>query len=72
MFFNYYFFLTGKANRLKQAKKEADTEINQYKADRERQYKDYEAKVYTVFNNIACVTITLLLTVGLSLLNANH
>jgi hypothetical protein len=40
----------GKANRLKQAKKEADTEINNYKAERERQYKDYESKVCTMRN----------------------
>ena len=37
--------LTEKANRLKAAKKEADTEINNYKAERERQYKEYEARV---------------------------
>ena len=37
--------LTEKANRLKAAKKEADTEINNYKTERERQYKEYEARV---------------------------
>ena len=39
--------LTEKANRLKAAKKEADAEINNYKAERERQYKEYEARVDT-------------------------
>ncbi|ESO86372.1 hypothetical protein LOTGIDRAFT_220690 [Lottia gigantea] len=34
-----------KANRLKQAKKEAEVEIIAYKTERERQYKEYEAKV---------------------------
>lgn len=34
-----------KATRLKQAKKEADIEINNYKSDRERQYKEYEAGI---------------------------
>ena len=39
--------MTEKANRLKAAKKEADAEINNYKAERERQYKEYEARVDT-------------------------
>ncbi|KAK7487254.1 hypothetical protein BaRGS_00021482 [Batillaria attramentaria] len=34
-----------KANRLKQAKREADTEIQAYKEERERLYKDHEARV---------------------------
>ncbi|XP_041371221.1 V-type proton ATPase subunit G-like [Gigantopelta aegis] len=34
-----------KASRLKQAKKEADTDINAYRTEREKQYKDYEARV---------------------------
>lgn len=40
---------TEKANRLKAAKKEADAEINAYKAERERQYKEYEARVINVY-----------------------
>lgn len=38
----------GKANRLKQAKKEADVEIAAYKEERDRQYKEREARVGTV------------------------
>ena len=40
-----FFVFAEKANRLKAAKKEADTEINNYKGERERQYKEYEARV---------------------------
>ena len=45
LIFVWFWLFSGKANRLKAAKKEADTEINNYKTERERQYKDYEAKV---------------------------
>ncbi|KAH9377666.1 hypothetical protein HPB48_000524 [Haemaphysalis longicornis] len=34
----------GKAKRLKQAKDEAQVEIDKFKADKERQFKEYEAK----------------------------
>ncbi|CAG0892626.1 unnamed protein product, partial [Cyprideis torosa] len=36
--------LTGKARRLKQAKEEAQAEIEQYRQERERQFKEYESK----------------------------
>lgn len=36
---------TGKARRLKQAKEEAQDEIEKYRLERERQFKEFEAKV---------------------------
>ena len=36
---------TGKARRLKQAKEEAQAEVEAYKRERERQYRENEAKV---------------------------
>ena len=38
-------FLTGKARRLRQAKEEAQAEVEAYKRERERQYRENEAKV---------------------------
>jgi Vacuolar (H+)-ATPase G subunit len=35
----------GKARRLKQAKEEAQDEIEKYRQERERQFKEFEAKV---------------------------
>lgn len=35
----------GKARRLKQAKDEATEEIEKYRQEREKQFKDFEAKV---------------------------
>lgn len=37
--------LSGKARRLKQAKEEAQAEVEQYRQERERQYKVHEQKV---------------------------
>ncbi len=37
--------IAGKARRLKQAKDEAQAEIDKFKQERERQFKEYEAKV---------------------------
>lgn len=37
-------FLTGKARRLKQAKEEAQDEIEKYRKERERQFREFEAK----------------------------
>ena len=37
--------LTGKARRLKQAKEEAQDEIEKYRQERERQFREFEAKV---------------------------
>lgn len=36
---------TGKARRLKQAKDEATEEIEKYRQEREKQFKEFEAKV---------------------------
>lgn len=36
---------TGKARRLKQAKEEAQDEIEKYRQEREKQFRDFEAKV---------------------------
>jgi V-type H+-transporting ATPase subunit G len=37
-------FISGKARRLKQAKEEAQDEIEKYRKERERQFRDFEAK----------------------------
>lgn len=37
--------ITGKAKRLKQAKEEAQDEVEKYRQERERQFKEFEAKV---------------------------
>ena len=39
------FHISGKAMRLKQAKEEAQAEIEAYRQERERQYREHEAKV---------------------------
>lgn len=36
----------GKARRLKQAKDEATEEIEKYRSERDKQFKDFEAKVW--------------------------
>lgn len=38
-------FFPGKQRRLKQAKEEAQEEIERYRQERERQFKEFEAKV---------------------------
>lgn len=38
------YFNPGKARRLKQAKEEAQDEIEKYRTERERQFRDFEAK----------------------------
>lgn len=49
--FNFIFFnhetviFLGKAKRLKQAKDEATDEIERYRGEREKQFKDFENKV---------------------------
>lgn len=40
--FNYWI---GKARRLKQAKDEATEEIEKYRTDRDKQFKEFESKV---------------------------
>lgn len=40
-----FFLILGKARRLKQAKEEAQDEIERYKQDREKQFREFEAKV---------------------------
>lgn len=42
---NWFYHFQGKAKRLKQAKEEAQQEIEQYRAQREAQYKKYEQSV---------------------------
>lgn len=42
---NWFYHFLGKAKRLKQAKEEAQQEIEQYRAQREAQYKKYEQSV---------------------------
>ena len=39
--------IVGKARRLKQAKEEAQAEVEAYRKERERQYQDHEKKVRT-------------------------
>lgn len=39
------FLSSGKQKRLKQAKEEAQDEIEKYRQERERQFKEFEAKV---------------------------
>ena len=41
-------FVPGKARRLKQAKEEAQGEIEQYRAEREKQFKEREAEVRSI------------------------
>lgn len=41
----YLYFYLGKARRLKQAKDEATDEIEKYRQEREKQFKDFEAVV---------------------------
>lgn len=46
--FGVYFILhllLGKARRLKQAKEEAQDEIEKYRQEREKQFKEFEIKV---------------------------
>lgn len=42
---NLFKYWTGKARRLKQAKDEATEEIEKYRADRDKQFKEFESKV---------------------------
>jgi hypothetical protein len=44
VYFILYLFL-GKARRLKQAKEEAQDEIEKYRQEREKQFKEFEIKV---------------------------
>lgn len=39
------YLLLGKARRLKQAKEEAQDEIEKYRQEREKQFKEFEIKV---------------------------
>lgn len=42
-------FIKGKQRRLKQAKEEAQDEIEKYRLERDRQFKEFEAKVIESF-----------------------
>lgn len=46
MHFEHFSFWKGKARRLKQAKDEATEEIEKYRQERDKQFKDFEAKVF--------------------------
>lgn len=43
MFFSFH--VSGKQRRLKQAKEEAQDEIERYRQERDRQFKEFESKV---------------------------
>lgn len=42
---SHIYSLVGKARRLKQAKEEAQDEIEKYRQEKDRQFKEFEAKV---------------------------
>lgn len=42
---NFLCIFIGKARRLKQAKEEAQDEIEKYRQEREKQFREFEAKV---------------------------
>lgn len=45
---NGFTLIPGKQRRLKQAKEEAQEEIEKYRLERDRQFKEFEAKVTTI------------------------
>ena len=45
---------TGKARRLKQAKEEAQAEIETYRQEREKQFKEFESKVKLIVTRSNC------------------
>jgi Vacuolar (H+)-ATPase G subunit len=49
-FIKIILIFTGKQKRLKQAKEEAQDEIEKYRQERERQFKEFEAKVSIIAN----------------------
>lgn len=54
--FGTIFFIKGKARRLKQAKDEATEEIEKYRQERDKQFKDFEAKVFVVITIVVQLT----------------
>lgn len=54
------FSCTGKARRLKQAKEEAQDEIEKYRQEREKQFRDFEAKVSVIIYSIGFFIIRLI------------
>jgi hypothetical protein len=46
-----FYLLLGKARRLKQAKEEAQSEIEAYRLEREKQFKEFESKVKLNFRH---------------------
>ena len=54
---------SGKARRLKQAKEEAQAEVEAYRQERERLYKDHENKVLVIFSFCSIATIIYLIQV---------
>ena len=47
----FYILRLGKQRRLKQAKEEAQEEIERYRLERDRQFKEFEAKVNFLINS---------------------
>lgn len=52
-----HFRHSGKTRRLKQAKDEATEEIEKYRQERERQFKDFEHQVCQIMSNIFKIVI---------------
>lgn len=53
----FFYIFIGKARRLKQAKEEAQDEIEKYRQERERQFREFEAKVSIGFLCIMLIFI---------------
>lgn len=51
----------GKQRRLKQAKEEAQEEIEKYRLERDRQFKEFEAKVCSYHEIVVMIIIILLI-----------
>lgn len=51
--------LSGKARRLKQAKDEATEEIEKYRQEREKQFKDFETKVFRWLRQLQLLSATM-------------
>lgn len=63
----FHYVFTGKARRLKQAKEEAQDEIEKYRQERERQFKEFEAKVCIPFSCVFPLDLSWVLIIQLSL-----
>lgn len=69
-FFSYifplFFFLLGKQRRLKQAKEEAQDEIERYRQERDRQFKEFEAKVSIILYSEKSIKLQFLIYIHIS------